>query len=132
MKMIQYTAPQLDSQDNHDRGKICWVCGKALYLQHEPNRVYPTIHNRGSHPSIITVSSVNDNLLAAVRKLTTEYGRNGGNLNQISRSLNEYPQFTGDVRAAVFDIAALKFEVLQKVGNVVGNIHLCISFGTSF
>ena len=33
---------------------------------------------------IITVSPVNDELLAAVGKLTAEYGRIGGNLNQIS------------------------------------------------
>ena len=74
---------------------------------------------------IITVSPVNDELLAAVGKLTAEYGRIGGNLNQIARTLNEwhspYPQLDGEVRAAVSDLAALKFEVLQKVGD--GNPH---------
>ena len=39
-------------------------------------------------------------------------------LNQIARTLNEwhspYPQLAGEVRAAVSDLAALKFEVLQK------------------
>ena len=68
---------------------------------------------------IITVSPVNDELLAAVGKLTAEYGRIGGNLNQIARTLNEwhspYPQLAGEVRAAVSDLAALKFEVLQQV-----------------
>ena len=63
---------------------------------------------------IITVSPVNDELLAAVGKLTAEYGRIGGNLNQIARTLNEwhspYPQLAGEVRAAVSDLAALKFE----------------------
>ena len=53
---------------------------------------------------IITVSPVNDELLAAVGKLTAEYGRIGGNLNQIARTLNEwhspYPQLVGVVRAA--------------------------------
>ena len=62
---------------------------------------------------IITVSPVNDELLAAVGKLTAEYGRIGGNLNQIARTLNEwhspYPQLAGEVRAAVSDLAALKF-----------------------
>ena len=75
----------------------------------------------------ITVSPVNDELLAAVGKLTAEYGRIGGNLNQIARTLNEwhspYPQLAGEVRAAVSDLAALKFEVLQKVGDAVGNIQ---------
>ena len=76
---------------------------------------------------IITVSPVNDELLAAVGKLTAEYGRIGGNLNQIARTLNEwhspYPQLAGEVRAAVSDLAALKFEILQKVGDAVGNIQ---------
>ena len=65
---------------------------------------------------IIHVSAVNDELLSAVGKLTAEYGRIGGNLNQIARTLNEwhspYPQLAGEVRAAVSDLAALKFEVL--------------------
>ena len=76
---------------------------------------------------MIHVSAVNDELLAAVGKLTAEYGRIGGNLNQIARTLNEwhspYPQLAGEVRAAVSDLAALKFEVLQKVGDAVGNIQ---------
>ena len=76
---------------------------------------------------IITVSPVNDELLAAVGKLTAEYGRIGGNLNQIARYLNEYGvpynALSGEVRAAISDLAALKFEVLQKVGEAVGNIQ---------
>ena len=76
---------------------------------------------------VIHVSAVNDELLSAVGKLTAEYGRIGGNLNQIARTLNEwhspYPQLAGEVRAAVSDLAALKFEVLQKVGDAVGNIQ---------
>ena len=76
---------------------------------------------------VVHVSSVNDELLAAVGKLTAEYGRIGGNLNQIARTLNEwhspYPQLAGEVRAAISDLAALKFEVLQKVGDAVGNIQ---------
>ena len=76
---------------------------------------------------VIHVSAVNDELLSAVGKLAAEYGRIGGNLNQIARTLNEwhspYPQLAGEVRAAVSDLAALKFEILQKVGDAVGNIQ---------
>ncbi len=39
---------------------------------------------------IITVSPVNDELLAAMGRLTGEYGKIGGNLNQIARYLNEF------------------------------------------
>ena len=76
---------------------------------------------------VVQISSVNDGLLAAVGKLTAEYGKIGGNLNQIARTLNEYgapyPGLAAEVRAAVSDLAALKFEVLQKVGDAVGNIQ---------
>ena len=76
---------------------------------------------------IVTVSPVNDELLSAVGKLTAEYGKIGGNLNQIARSLNEYGTpynaLSVEVRAAISDLAALKFEVLRKVGDAVGNIQ---------
>ena len=76
---------------------------------------------------VVTVSPVNDELLAAVGKLTAEYGKIGGNLNQIARALNEYGTpynaLSGEVRAAIADLAALKFEVLRKVGEAVGDIQ---------
>ena len=76
---------------------------------------------------VIHVSAVNDELLSAIGKLTAEYGRIGSNLNQIARTLNEwhspYPQLAGEVRSAASDLAALKFEVLEKVGEAVGNIQ---------
>ena len=74
---------------------------------------------------MITVSPVNDELLAAVGKLTAEYGKVGGNLNQIARCLNEYgapyAALSGEIRGAAADLAALKFEVLQKVGEAIGD-----------
>ena len=76
---------------------------------------------------IITVSPVNDELLAAVGKLTAEYGRIGNNLNQIARYLNEYhnPYYAlaKELRDAATDLAALKFEVLLKVGEAVGDVQ---------
>ena len=38
---------------------------------------------------VIHVSAVNDELLSAVGKLAAEYGRIGGNLNQITKRINE-------------------------------------------
>lgn len=76
---------------------------------------------------VITVSPVNDELLSTVGKLTAEYGKIGSNLNQIARCLNEYGApynaLSQEVRAAISGLAALKFEVLQKVGEAVGNIQ---------
>ena len=54
---------------------------------------------------VIHVSAVNDELLSAVGKLAAEYGRIGGNLNQIARYLNEYGApynaLSGEVHAAI-------------------------------
>ena len=56
-----------------------------------------------------------------------KHGKIGGNLNQIARALNEYGTpynaLSVEVRAAISDLAALKFEVLRKVGDAVGNIQ---------
>ena len=53
---------------------------------------------------IITVSPVNDGLLAAVGRLTKEYSKIGSNLNQIVRYLNEYGApyntLSSEIRAA--------------------------------
>lgn len=74
---------------------------------------------------VVYVSPVNDELLSAIGKLTAEYGRIGGNLNQIARALNAwhspYPDMAKELREAAADLAALKFEVLKKVGDAVGN-----------
>ena len=84
---------------------------------------------------VVHVSSVNDELLSAVGKLTAEYGRIGGNLNQIARYLNEYGvpynTLSGEVRAAISDLAVLKYEVLKKVGDAVGNTQALWRMKTS-
>ena len=76
---------------------------------------------------VVTVSPVNDELLSTIGKLTAEYGRIGSNLNQIARAINDwhnpYPQLAVEVRAAASDLAALKFEVLEKVGEAAGNVQ---------
>lgn len=78
---------------------------------------------------IVTVSPVNDELLSAVGKLIAEYGKIGGNLNQIARALNEYGTpyntLSVEVRAAISDLAALKFEVLRKVADIRVSIKIC-------
>ena len=75
----------------------------------------------------IVASLINDDLLAAIGKLTAEYGRIGNNLNQIARHLNEwhspYPAMAKELQDAAADLATLKFEVMQKVGDAVGNVQ---------
>ena len=76
---------------------------------------------------VITVSPVNEKLLSTVGQLIAQLGKIGGNLNQIARYLNEhgapYNKLYSDVRAAIADLADLKFEILQKVGDAVGDVQ---------
>ncbi len=76
---------------------------------------------------VITVSPVNEKLLSAIGQLTAQLGKIGGNLNQIARYLNEhgvpYNSLYSDVQSAISDFADLKFEILKKVGDAVGDIQ---------
>ncbi len=76
---------------------------------------------------IVNVGCIDDKFLEALGKLTAEYGKIGSNLNQIARALNgwhtPYSQLVAEIRAAASDLAALKFEVLEKVGEAVGNVQ---------
>ena len=76
---------------------------------------------------VILASNINDALLETIGKLTAEYGRVGNNLNQIARHLNEwrtpYPAMAKELRDAVADLATLKFEILKKVGDAIGDVQ---------
>ncbi len=76
---------------------------------------------------IITVSPINEKLLSAIGQLIAQLGKIGGNLNQIARYLNErgtpYNSLSGKVRAAIADLADVKFEILRKVGDAVGDVQ---------
>ena len=65
--------------------------------------------------------------LPELQKLIAEYSAIGNNLNQIARHLNEwhspYPAMAKELQNAVADLAILKFEVMKKVGDAVGNIQ---------
>ena len=90
-----------------------------------PHRSHVIKTRQAAIRPVIHVSAVNDELLSAVGKLAAEYGKIGGNLNQIARCLNEYgapyPQLAKELRGTAAELAALKYEVLQKVGGVVGD-----------
>ena len=72
--------------------------------------------------------TVNYNIVAdlgEIQNLTVQAAGIGNNLNQIARTLNEwhspYPAMAKELREAAADLAALKYEVLKKVGDAVGN-----------
>lgn len=96
----------------------------SLYGMNQSEFIRQAITGATVRP-IITVSPVNDELVTAIGKLTSEYGKIGGNLNQIARFLNEhgspYDDLSKEVRAALSDLAALKYQMLKKIGDAIGN-----------
>ena len=124
-KEIQYAPPPSCGKTRMTDEEYADFTGRlAAYEISQSEFIRQAIRKATIRP-IVTVSPVNDGLLAALSKLTAEYGKIGGNLNQIARSLNEYGSpYRGlekEVRGAAADLAALKFEVLQKVGEAVGD-----------
>ena len=124
-KEIQHTPPQPRCETRLSEDEYAdFTARLAPYGISQSEFLRQAIRRTTIRP-VIHVSAVNDELLSAVGKLTAEYGRIGGNLNQIARYLNEYGApynaLSGEVRAAIADLAALKYEVLQKVGDAVGN-----------
>ena len=96
-----------------------------MALWYQPVRISPAGNTAGDHTPRCPCVGGQYELLSAVGKLTAEYGRIGGSLNQIARYLNEYGvpyhALSGEIRATIADLAAHKYEVLKKVGDVVGN-----------
>ena len=104
--------------DFTEQAKFCGISQSEFIRQAIENAVIKPI---------ITVSPVNEKLLSTVGQLTAQLGRIGGNLNQIARFLNEqgtpYNSLSGEVRDAIADIADLKFEILRKVGDAIGDVQ---------
>ena len=104
--------------DFTERVKFCGISQSEFIRQAIENAVIKPI---------ITVSPINENLLSAIGQLTAQLGKVGGNLNQIARFLNEhgtlYNSLYNDVQSAISDFADLKFEILRKVGDAVGDVQ---------
>ena len=98
----------------------------SLYGISQAEFIRRAIRGLPIHP-VITVSPVNDEFLSAIGTITAQLGKTGGNLNQIARNLNEYGapyrELSGDVRAAIGELHDLKYELLGKVGEALGDIQ---------
>ena len=74
---------------------------------------------------VLHVSSVNDELLSAVGKLTAEYGRIGGNLNQIARFFHggglASRGMLEELKRCIAEIRELRQEIVQLGGVYRGN-----------
>ena len=120
-KRTHIVKTRLDDEEHAD-----FLRRVEIYDMNQSEFIREAISGATIRPTIVA-SLVNDDLLAAVGKLTAEYGRIGNNLNQIARHLNEwrspYPAMAKDLHAAATDLATLKFEVMKKVGDAIGNVQ---------
>ena len=89
-----------------------------LYEMSQAEFIREAISGATIKPTIVA-TLVSDDLLAAIGKLTAEYGRIGNNLNQIVTD----PAMAKELQDAAADLATLKFEVMQKVGDAIGNVQ---------
>ena len=112
---------RLDDEEHAD-----FLRRMELYGMSQSEFIREAIAGAIIRPTIVA-SLINDDLLAAIGKLTAEYSRIGNNLNQIARHLNEwrspYPAMAKELQNAAADLATLKFEVMKKVGDAIGNIQ---------
>ena len=112
---------RLDDEEHAEFMRLLKNCGMS-----QSEFIREAIAGAIIRPTIVA-SLINDDLLATIGKLTAEYGRVGNNLNQIARHLNEwrspYPSMAKELQDAVADLVTLKFEVMKKVGDAVGNVQ---------
>ena len=120
-KRTHIVKTRLDDEEHAD-----FLRRMELYGMSQSEFIREAIAGAIIRPTIVA-SLINDDLLAAIGKLTAEYGRIGNNLNQIARHLNEwhspYPAMAKELQDAATDLATLKFEVMKKVGDAVGNVQ---------
>ena len=112
---------RLDDEEHAEFMRLLKNCGMS-----QSEFIREAISGATIKPTIVA-TLVSDDLLAAIGKLTAEYGRIGNNLNQIARHLNEwsspYPAMAKELQDAAADLATLKFEVMKKVGDAIGNVQ---------
>ena len=120
-KRTHIVKSRLDEEEHAD-----FLRRLEIYDMNQSEFIREAISGATIKPTIVA-TLVSDDLLAAVGKLIAEYGRIGNNLNQIARRLNEwhspYPAMAKELQNAVADLAILKFEVMKKVGDAVGNVQ---------
>ena len=120
-KRTHIVKTRLDDEEHAD-----FLRRMEIYGMSQSEFIREAISGATIKPTIVA-TLVSDDLLAAVGKLTAEYGRIGNNLNQIARHLNEwrspYPDMAKELWNAETDIAALKFELLKKVGELNGCVQ---------
>ena len=66
-------------------------------------------------------------ILNGLKEVLRQQKAIGNNLNQIARHLNEwrspYPSMAKELKDAATELATLKFEVMKKVGDAIGDIQ---------
>ena len=126
-KNVQHIQAYFRSQDPLDRGRTQLLYGAVEELPMSQSEFIRQATRGAVVKPIIRVNPINDEVLATLGKLVAEYSKIGNNINQIARTLNEwqhpYPQLADEITAAASDLATLKYEVMQKVGELNGYVQ---------
>ncbi len=124
-KEIQHTPPQPRCENPLFQDEYADFTQRACALWYQPVRISP----QHTPPTIRPVIHVSRSMMncSPLSKLAAEYGRSR-QPQPDSPYLNEYGApynaLSGEVRAAIADLAALKYEVLQKVGDALATLNI--------
>ena len=95
-----------------------------IYDMNQSEFIREAISGANIKPTIVA-TLVSDDLLAAIGKLTAEYGRIGNNLNQIARYFNQggilSSEMRNEIRKSLRDIYEMKYEVMKMAGDFRGS-----------
>ena len=108
----------MNDEEYEDFKKRCETYG---FTQSEMIRT--SLENMVIKP-VLKFYPVNQELLSKVNDLITEGKRIGNNLNQIVRALNSDSfdaGISGEIRKSLGELAEWKYEILRKVGGVIGD-----------
>ena len=109
----------LDDEEYAAFTKCC-----SLYGMSQSEMIRKAITGAEIHP-IIRVGGVSQEYLDALNVTNQEIVRVGNNLNQIARALNTGANVTApiitELHNCIGEMTGLRFELLKKVGDAVGN-----------
>ena len=95
-----------------------------IYDMNQSEFIREAISGATIKPTIVA-TLVSDDLLAAIGKLTAEYGRIGNNLNQIARYFNQggiiSSEMRKEIKKSLRDIYEMKYKVMRMAGDFRGS-----------
>jgi hypothetical protein len=106
--------------------KMMTIC---QYLKITPSTMIRALLDRGQVHAVVYENGVNDQTLTLLNQIITELKRIGNNINQIARVANttglDDPVLVDHLNYALGELTECKHELLEKVGDAIGNHKAC-------